>query len=147
MVHIIIFVDGACSNNGKSNPKGGIGIYFPNGELPNKSEKFTLNPITNNRAELYAIYMALEMLKTINFDSVTINSDSKYSINCITVWYEKWAKNNFVGTNKKPVDNLDIINNIIDIVNMNKINNKIIEFKYVKRKNNKFADTLAKNGK
>jgi ribonuclease HI len=140
--NIDIYVDGACSNNGKVNAKGGYGIYFPNGELINKSEKFTLSPITNNRAELYAIYDTLVMLKMVKYNTVTIHSDSKYSINCVTVWYNKWSKNNFIGANKKPIDNLDIIDKIIDILNIN----KNITFKYVPRENNKDADKLAKDG-
>lgn len=141
--NIIIFVDGACSNNGKSNAKGGFGIYFPNGELENKSENFTLSPITNNRTELYAILVTLQMLQTIKFNTVTIYSDSKYSINCVTSWYKNWEKNGFIGKNKKPVDNLDIIDKIMDILRKN----KNISIQYVPRENNTKADELAKNGK
>ncbi|CAO1620431.1 unnamed protein product [Sympodiomycopsis kandeliae] len=52
---VVIYVDGACLNNGYPNAQGGWGIHFPNnshldayGPLPGSQQ-------TNNRAELYAI--------------------------------------------------------------------------------------------
>lgn len=140
MKNVIIYVDGACSNNGKVNAIGGYGIYFPNKEFNDVSKKFTLNPITNNRAELWAIYEALEILGGCEYDNATIYSDSKYSVNCINVWYETWEKNKFLGANKKPVDNLDIIDKIMGIV-CDKV-----KIEYVRRENNKEADKLAKDG-
>lgn len=140
MKNIIIYVDGACSNNGKVNAVAGYGIHFPNKEFNDVSKKFTLNPITNNRAELWAIYEALEMLGQYEYDGATIYSDSKYSVNCINIWYDAWAKNKFLGANKKPVDNLDIIDKIKEI------KDDKVKIEYVPREDNKKADKLAKDG-
>ena len=140
--NIIIFTDGACSNNGKPIAKGGCGVHFPHKELQDISQQFTKSPITNNRAELYAILSALNALQNIIFNTLTINSDSKYAINCVTIWYKKWEKNGFVGSNKKPVENLDIIDDIVKIIR----SNPNIKFQYVAREYNTEADKLAKNG-
>lgn len=140
---IIIYVDGACSNNGKITATGGCGVHFPNKEFEDKSVNFKLNPITNNRAELYAIYLALELLQDITFKTVTIYSDSKYAINCVTGWHKLWEKQNFLLSNKKPIKNFDIITNIHDIL----IKHTNITFVYVERDKNAIADKLAKNGK
>jgi ribonuclease HI len=140
--NIIIFTDGACSNNGKPTASGGCGVYFPNKEFQDVSQPFTKSPITNNRAELYAILSALNKLENIKYNTVTINSDSKYAINCVTIWYKKWEKNGFVGSNKKPVENLDIIDEIVTVIR----SNPNITFEYVERKYNTEADKLAKNG-
>jgi len=140
---IIIYTDGACSNNGKPNAVGGCGVHFPNKEFEDKSTKFNLSPISNNRAELYAIYLALESLQDITFKTVTIHSDSRYAINCVTSWYKVWEKQNFLLSNKKPIKNFDIITKIRDIL----VKHANINFIYVERSKNANADKLAKNGK
>jgi len=55
---IKVFTDWSYTKN-KTSVKCGYGIYFPNNELANISKKFNKPPITNNRAELYAIYKAI----------------------------------------------------------------------------------------
>lgn len=109
-----VFTDGSCMK--KKNIIGGYGIYFPNKELPNISRKFTHEPITNQRAELYAIYVALILIKkNINFDKIIIYTDSDYSIKCITVWGKDWIKNNWKTSTNQSVKNQDIIKPLLDI--------------------------------
>ena len=128
--NIRVFTDGSCTGNGKDNAKAGIGIYFPNNEFDNISEKFTLEPITNQRAELYAIYEALKLItNNATFNKLTIYSDSLYSIKSLTEWIKKWEINNWKTANRKPVLNLDIIRPIYSI--LNEYENKIV-FKHVK---------------
>jgi ribonuclease HI len=150
--NIIIFTDGACSGNGKKNAVAGSGVYFPNKEFEDKSFKFTLNPITNNRAELYAIYLALDTINTAKFNSATIYSDSTYAIKCVTIWYKKWSDNNFLTSQKKPIKNFDIIDKIHQI--LKKYDNiKIIytqghsTIESFNKTGNDNADKLAKEGK
>ncbi len=90
---------------------GGYGIYFPNKEFADISEPFLAPPITNQRAELFAIYTTFKMVteSKIDYDSLTIYTDSMYSINCFTQWAPKWIKNGWKGSNKKSVKNRDII--------------------------------------
>ena len=90
-----IFTDGACSNNGKSNAKAGFGVFFGEGDQRNVSEPVPSSyPQTNNVAELLAIEMALNILGPEQ-KSAIIYSDSDYSIKCLTVWVQKWRKNNW----------------------------------------------------
>lgn len=151
---LIIFTDGACINNGKKNAKGGIGVYFPGGEFDNISHEFINKTVTNQRAELYAIYMALQQVINNNkkYNKIIIYSDSLYSIRSLTLWIKQWEQNGWYTTNKKPVQNLDIIQPIYNI-----LTNKqhTIEFKHVRShtKENTFeaigndkADHLACNG-
>jgi len=110
--NIIVFTDGSCVGNGRNCAKGGIGIHFPNGELPDISKKFKLNPITNQRTELYAIYYTLKYIKCnlgLNGKTIVIKTDSMYSINALTLWIKKWKKNNWLTNEEKPVLNQDII--------------------------------------
>jgi ribonuclease HI len=109
---IEVFTDGACKNNGKPNAVAGIGIHFPNGELDDISRAFTEEPITNQRAELSAIYHALkEIRRKFGLDDITvlIKTDSDYSIKCSSVWPKGWEKNGWKTAAGNSVKNLDII--------------------------------------
>jgi ribonuclease HI len=136
--NINVYTDGACSNNGKASAKAGIGVYFGDGDERNVSRKID-GAQTNNRAELLAI---IEVFKILCDDispsspplgvggkkkSITIYSDSKYSINSLTCWGENWEKNNWTKKNKSPILNLEIIKE--GYYNLKKYKN--IELKYV----------------
>lgn len=134
--NIIIFTDGSCKNNGQLNAKAGYGIYFPNNELENISETFTLTPITNQRAELYAIYQAIKLtLEKYQCNNITLYTDSLYSINCLTIWIKKWMTNNWKTYSGKPVKNSDIILMISLYLNDIKYKDKI-HFIHVKSHTN-----------
>lgn len=149
---IVIFTDGSCTNNGCPDSEGGIGILFPNDEFNNVSEKFILNPITNQRAELYAILKAIKIVSNKKrWYDIEIYSDSIYTINCCTKWLPTWIENGWKKSNKKSVLNQDILSEI-DIVM--KKHRGYITFKHVKAHakdqsyetiNNNKVDLLAKN--
>lgn len=126
---IEVFTDGSCMKK-KTGTFCGYGIYFPNGEIPNISRKFTRIPSTNQRAELFAIYVALILIKKMikEFDKVIIYSDSEYSIKCLTVWITTWKHNSWMTSSNKPVKNQDIIKPLYNI--LQKFKNKI-EFIHV----------------
>ena len=127
---IIIFTDGACSKNGKKNATAGIGIHFPNKEFNDISEVFNLTPVTNQRAELYAIYVALKKVtEAPNFNKAIIYSDSQYSIKSVTLWIKNWEKNDWKTANGQTVKNQDIIKPINDILKKHK---RKITFKHVR---------------
>lgn len=112
---LYIYTDGACPNNGRKNSKCGIGIHFSN-DIEDISEKLDIEEPTNNKAELIAILKALEKIDGIDKD-IEIYSDSKYSINCIEVWYPNWIKENKLKDKK----NIDIIEKIYPLYKKNNI--------------------------
>ena len=59
---IKVFTDGSCSNNGFTNAKAGIGIYFGDNDPRNISKRIE-GKQTNNTAEVKAILKAAEILK------------------------------------------------------------------------------------
>ncbi len=125
---LIVYTDGATSNNGKKYAKGGIGVFFPNNEDWNVSMSFTAiseeffktsqsqnlcEISTNQKSELYAIWKAVTIINTnVTGRSVIIYSDSDYSIKCLTQWIKNWIKNGWKTRNKKPVRNAHIIKSI-----------------------------------
>jgi ribonuclease HI len=148
-----IFTDGACKNNGKSNALAGIGVYFPNKEYKDISKPFVHPPITNQRAELYAIYKAVKAFRddADNYTEIIIYTDSNYSIKCLTEWVKSWIKNNWNTSGNKKVMNRDIIKPLYEMIKKY----KQIKFIHVRSHTgkqdelslgNSVADDLAVNG-
>jgi ribonuclease HI len=112
---IIIYTDGACSNNQKDNNLGGYGavmLYKGHRKEIYGGEKNT----TNNIMEMKAIIEALKLLKTHEIP-VEIYTDSAYISNCMNQkWYEKWIKNGWKTANKKPVKNKELWMEILKYV-------------------------------
>lgn len=149
---IIVFTDGSYFIDNNKIKKSGYGIYFPNGELENISKPFTHKPLTNQRAELYAIYKAIYYTTKLKPDKIKIYTDSEYSIKSLTIWIKKWKNSGWKTSNGTLVKNTDIIKKIDNLINKF---NGIIEFQHVyshtlKKDNltiwNNEADKLAKMG-
>ena len=128
----------------------GYGIYFPNKKLGlnNVKAPFTIEPITNNRAELYAIYRTIKRVrKKYDFDKLIIYSDSEYSVKSTTEWIVGWKKRNWKNSKRKPVENQDIIKKIDKLLTEH---SGKIDIKWVRAheglKGNEEADRLANEG-
>lgn len=114
----------------------------------NVSEPLKGNRQTNQRAELTAITRALDIAP--RHRDVTIYTDSKYAIDCVTVWFVKWQRNKWMTADHKPVENKDLIQSILKkIEERTQLNVKTL-FEWVKGHNrdpgNEAADRLALNG-
>jgi ribonuclease HI len=107
MDKIIIYCDGACSNNQQKQNRGGWGaILLCKGKAKEISgaERNT----TNNRMELRACIQALDAVKNRSLP-VEIFTDSAYLANCLLQkWYRRWQKNGWQTAGKKPVENKDL---------------------------------------
>lgn len=97
-----IFTDGACSGN--PGPGGWGAILRWRGE---ERELYGGEPqTTNNRMELMAAIMALETLKRAL--PVDLYTDSQYVRQGITEWLNKWKRNGWKTSDKKPVKNAEL---------------------------------------
>jgi ribonuclease HI len=144
---IEIYTDGSLRRESTGDVCG-YGVYFPGRELKNIAGAFTIEPITNNRAELYAIYRAIKRVENnYTFDRIVIFTDSEYSMNATTLWIKKWKKNNWRNAKRKPVDNQDLIKKIDDLLQLypNKIEIRWTRA-HVGTKGNEEADRLANRG-
>ena len=111
---LVAFTDGSfkkVKNESAVIPLAGIGIHYPQEQCNDVSLPFGIKPITSQRAELYAIFLAIkEMSKYYDENKVIkIFTDSEYSIKCVTLWIRTWKRNGWKTANGKPVKNLDII--------------------------------------
>jgi len=66
---------------------------------------------TNQRAELTALKRALDVAPLHR--SVRIFSDSAYAIKCVTEWFVAWRRSDWKTSSKKPVENRDIIEEVL----------------------------------
>lgn len=137
MDNIIIYTDGGCRGNPGLGAWASILI----------SEKHSLrleigeseNNTTNNKMEMKAVIKALERLKKSH--NIKVYSDSAYLVNGMNEWIYSWQKNNWIKSDKKPVENKEYW---IKLIELSKKHN--IEFIKVKghsdNKENNRADEI-----
>ena len=160
---IKIFTDGSYV---KATKACGYGVLFPNKEYENISKPFTIEPKTNQRAELYAIYKGIKTVYKglkLNDDKDGVNekiniivyTDSEYSIKSLTIWIINWKKNNWKATTGKDVLNQDLIVKLDKLIEKFKAKYGSIKFVHVRSHtggrdyesiNNDLVDVLAKKG-
>ena len=146
---IRVFTDGSCSNNGKEGATAGIGIHFPDCQIPDIKAPYyghfiSVCPltgevekggaadnegpgeVTNQRAELSAIFTAVDAIGRMeNYQKdeyfIHLFTDSKYAINSLTDWCYKWKENNWKNSAGKPVKNRDIIEPLLEALKKHRI--------------------------
>jgi ribonuclease HI len=106
-----IYTDGGCSGN--PGPGGWAYVMvletFQGGKIVAErwgAEKNT----TNNRMELTAVIESLKAIRTMTDipRQATIYTDSQYVQKGITEWINKWKRNSWRTSDKKPVKNQDL---------------------------------------
>lgn len=119
--NVTIYTDGACSGN--PGP-GGWGAILFHGSHKKEISGFEANT-TNNRMEITAVIRALEMLKAPC--TVELYSDSAYVVNAIKLgWLENWKNNGWIGSDKKPVKNIEYWKRLDELMNIHQVNfNKV----------------------
>ena len=109
--NIIIYTDGGCRGNPGLGAWGAILI----------SERHNLrleigeseDNVTNNKMEMKAVIKALERLK--HSHNIKLYSDSAYLVNGMTKWIYSWQKNNWIKSDKKPVENKEYWLRLIEL--------------------------------
>lgn len=114
----------------------------------NVSEALKGSKQTNQRAELTAILRALDIAP--RHRDVTIYTDSKYSIECVTNWYKNWEKNGWMNAKGKNVENRDLVQDVRERIDERQILGRGTYFVWVKGHANDAgniaADHLANQG-
>jgi ribonuclease HI len=100
---IKIYTDGACKGNPGIGGWGALLVYNEQSIEIFDGELET----TNNRMELKAVIEALNHATSMN-DNVQIYTDSSYVQKGIQEWILNWKKNGWRSSNKKPVKNQDL---------------------------------------
>ena len=115
---MIIYTDGSAHPN--PGP-GGYGIVvLDNNEnlLYNYSRQYKREEVTNNEMEIKAILYSFlnygininnPLLGFNNCDIPIVYSDSNYCVQTFNNWMFSWAKNNWIKSDKKQPENLELI--------------------------------------
>ncbi|KAL2838578.1 ribonuclease H-like domain-containing protein [Aspergillus pseudodeflectus] len=148
-----IYVDGGCRGNGKPWAFGAAAAAFKkrNGTFQGWYRALPSTPRpTSQRAEITAIILALQQVlakhKELFSDpwlDVTIYSDSRYAVGCMTEWIYKWSKKGWVNSQGGEVANRDLIqwaSNLDDQVK--ELGD--VTYLYIPRAQNDYADDLCK---
>ena len=133
---VVIYTDGACSNNPGPGGWGAVLLYNSSMKDISGAEENT----TNNRMELTAVIKALHALNTTEIP-VVVYTDSTYVKQGITVWIHSWKRTKWKNGKIKNIDlwqELDKISSSFSI-----------EWRWVKGHSgdalNERADKLARN--
>ena len=132
-----IFTDGACSGN--PGPGGWAAIL----RYQNKQKEIfgAEKNTTNNRMELRAVIEALKSLKSPCH--VLLSTDSQYVMKGFTEWLPGWIARNWKSSDKKPIANQQLWQELLDLSVRHQI-----EWKWIKGHNghpeNERCDALAR---
>jgi ribonuclease HI len=142
MIHI--WTDG--SSKGNPGPGGYGVVILQNNNIIyqyNKQE----NKITNNQAEIKAVLHAFELAQTkYANETCIIHSDSAYVVNMCNNWIFTWAKNNWINSKKKIVENVELIKSLYKYLSKDFFNCQVIHCKsHCGILENELADALATN--
>ena len=142
---IEVYSDGSC------NPKFKIGgwaaiIFFQNKKMMLKGIQFNT---THNRMELLGTIKALEYIKEnfLKFNYIKIYSDSQYLVRLLER-KEKLKKSNFLKKSGEPIQNNDLVKDIvtyIDSMHIEFIKVKAHQKKSDKKNFNREVDILSRN--
>ncbi|CAG7837766.1 unnamed protein product [Allacma fusca] len=140
---VTVYTDGACQNNGLTNPRAGIGGVFV--ECPHLN--FSLRcpgRQSSNSAEIHAANHAVYLAKKAGYGNITIWTDSEFVINCMH-WKGNWKVNGWRKANGELVENreeLQLLDQSVQGVH--------VSFEYVPghsgNRYNELADCLARDG-
>lgn len=138
MKKVTAYTDGACSNNPGPGGWAAVLIYKGREKTLSGYEKET----TNNRMELQAVLEALKALKETC--EIEIHTDSAYIHNAFEKgWIDRWRHNGWKTAAKKPVENQDLWQGILDVSQAHRVSYKKVKG-HAGDKYNTVCDELAR---
>jgi ribonuclease HI len=133
---VLIYTDGSCLGN--PGP-GGWACILECGE--HRAELYGCDPnTTNNRMELEAVIQALRALT--RSCTVQLVTDSVYVKDGLTKWIAGWKRKGWVTTDKKPVKNQELWQELDRLAGLHTIQWKWVKGHATDARNNR-CDTLA----
>jgi len=157
---ILIYTDGACSNNGGINPTAGCGFVFRSpepgkpkiGKVSLRLEEYGPTGVryqqTSNRAELRAVIAALQFRVWYGDGrtSLVIATDSEYVVKGATEWMRRWQRKGWKTTQGTAVKNRDLWELLLELVRKHLKCGMTVRFWRIPRELNWEADQAAKEG-
>lgn len=113
---LYIYTDGSCRGNPGN---GGYGVVIIKDNKILYSHHEQCENTTNNREELKAILHALKYAEQHSNETFKIYSDSYYCVNIFNNWIHTWARNNWVNSKKKTIENKDLVKSLYKYCTIN----------------------------
>jgi len=110
---VYLYCDGGCRGNQEKNNVGGWGVLLQYKEHEKELYGGAINT-TNNKMELTSVIEGLKAIKNKKIPVVVV-MDSQYVIKGITEWVRNWVKNNWRTIQKKPVENKELWQELLDL--------------------------------
>lgn len=99
---INVYTDGSCKNNGDEDALAGAGVWYAPNDARNLALKIPPDlKQSNNTGELIAILAAVQQANTK--ETLTIHTDSQYSIACMSCPGTSMEKKGWIGTANKEI--------------------------------------------
>ncbi|XP_017837505.1 ribonuclease H1 [Drosophila busckii] len=144
--YVIVYTDGSCLNNGRTNACAGFGVYFGDDHELNAA-KPVLGRVTNNVGEIQAAIYAIKTALDLGIEKLSICTDSQFLINSITMWVPGWKRRGWRLKNNEPVKNVADFKELDELLQNDEIR---VKWNYVEAhkgiKGNEMADKLAREG-
>jgi ribonuclease HI len=145
---MLMFIDGACSNNGNSLSRGGSGVVYTSLQWQTPiSHPLEDDGIahTNNRAELRAAIIAIGMRawQGEGFNNVVLACDSEYVVKGVCEWLNNWIQNGWKNSLGRPVANRDLWEMLLAKLRVMESRGVLVQFWQIPREWNE-ADAYAK---
>ncbi|KAJ0403790.1 hypothetical protein ATCC90586_003782 [Pythium insidiosum] len=113
---IRVYCGGSAPLNGREGATAAYACVFPNHEEHNQAEPIVENGTTptNQRAILHAAIAALAISRSIDQDApLQVISNSKYLNDAMNEYVAKWVLNGWRKSNKRPVENQDLLKALV----------------------------------
>lgn len=144
---VVVYIDGACINNGRDGAKAGIGVWWDEDHKLNKSRPVKGARHTNNVAEIQAATKALRVARNKGIRRLVMMTDSQFLMNCIGKWASVWRKNGWRTNDGKPVINKPEIEEYLNVQSRCGVEVRMMYVPGHKgNRGNEEADRLAKEG-
>ncbi|KAL5335488.1 ribonuclease H-like domain-containing protein [Aspergillus crustosus] len=155
----LVYTDGACLDNGNTNPRAGCSFVFrPSTEHPevrgytrfrleNQGPTGEVHPQTSNRAELRAVIAALRFRAWPGegCNTLVIATDSEYVAEGATGWVRGWLRRGWKTSTGAAVKNQDLWKCLLEEIKVKKAHGLEVKFWRIPREWNTEADRHAKH--
>ncbi|KAF2704177.1 ribonuclease H-like protein [Pleomassaria siparia CBS 279.74] len=149
---MVVYIDGACRDNGRSNARASYGVYFGTGS-PHNANGIVPNsvPQTSTRAEIEALAKAIDIIFSIcnqdyRLSDIKIATDSSFLVKAMSEWVEGWIEAKGMGLNGRKVahyERLKELHEKLDYMEYSDEGGIYVQLWHIPRSMNVEADALA----
>jgi ribonuclease HI len=150
---IVVFIDGACRDNGHPTARASYGVYFgPNSPHNTCGLLHQSLPQTSIRAEIEAFSKALAIVREITdvdlkLSHIKFATDSIFLVDAMSRWMERWIEGDGVGSNGRQVAHFQVLKQLHETLDYMEYSDEAggreAQFWHVSRDMNQEADALA----